>query len=191
MSLLRQVMGPSPNVNDTLVTLQFAKFNGMNYHVWSDNMKATLQAKSLWGVVSGRKLHPPVLPSEYSELVAESSSTMEPPSIFVKKQGRELFNILQSQEYKAWDLAKEKLEHWLNKSDTAMGLIHNTIKYMQRESIVSINTSKQMWKQSKKDYIKLQSGTNSHFYYQQLYTHKWDGNSSMSDHVSFYLNICR
>ena len=37
-------MGPS--AYETLETLQFAKFNGMNYHVWPNNMKAMLQAES-------------------------------------------------------------------------------------------------------------------------------------------------
>jgi hypothetical protein len=44
-----------PDIKLTSKTLQFPKLNGTNYHTWADNMKAALQAKSLWGVVSGHE----------------------------------------------------------------------------------------------------------------------------------------
>ena len=189
MSLLRQVMGPG--AYETSETLQFSKFNGMNYHVWSDNMKAALQAKSLWGVVSGRELCPPVPPSVFPKLAMETPSSSEATSSSIKREDRELIGIFQSKEYKAWDLANEKFERWLNKDDAAMGLIRNAIEYTQRESIVSSKTSKLMWDQLKKDYVELQSGPNIHFYYRQLHTKQWDGNSSLSDHIGFYLGLRR
>ena len=99
-------------------------------------------------------------------------------------------DILKLKEYKAWYIANDRFEHWLNKDDSAMGLIQNAVKCTQCKLIVSAKTSMQMWEQLKKDYIKLQSGTNIHFYYQQLYTKQWDGTSLISNHVGFYLSIC-
>jgi len=40
-------------------TLCFPKLNGTNYHVWSDNMKAALQACLLWLFVEGLEECPP------------------------------------------------------------------------------------------------------------------------------------
>ena len=159
MSMLHQFMGPG--AYETLETLQFTKFNGTNYHVWSDNMKAALQAKSLWGVVSGRELCLPVPPSMFPELAMETSLSSETTLSSIKKEDWELIRIFQSEEYRAWDLANKKFKHWLNKDDAAMGLVCNTI-----ELIVSSKTSKLMWDQLKKDYVDLQSRPNIHFYYQ-------------------------
>ncbi|KAG6882828.1 hypothetical protein C0993_008972, partial [Termitomyces sp. T159_Od127] len=83
------VMGPAASDN-TSETLQFPKLNGTNFSVWSDNMKAALQAKSLWGVVSGRELCPPKLPTDYPELMTMSCPSDGQPSRSVQKEGQEL-----------------------------------------------------------------------------------------------------
>ncbi|KAG6882397.1 hypothetical protein C0993_010717, partial [Termitomyces sp. T159_Od127] len=102
------VMGPV--ANETSETLQFAKFNSTNYHVWSNNMKAALQSKALWGVVSGRETCPPKSPSEYPDLMTTSCPTEDKPSTLVQKEGRELMNVLESKEYSIWEQSHEKYE---------------------------------------------------------------------------------
>ncbi|KAG6882413.1 hypothetical protein C0993_010656, partial [Termitomyces sp. T159_Od127] len=128
--MLRQVMGSDVS-ESTSETLQFAKFNGMNYHVWADNMKAALPAKSLWGLVSGREHYPPVLPSDYPALMTTTCPSDGSTSTSVRKEGQELMDVLQSSGYKAWEQANDKIEQWLNRNDAAMGLIHNAIKFTQ------------------------------------------------------------
>jgi len=47
-------------------TLHFPKLNGTNYYVWSDNMKAALQAHLLWLFVEGLEDYPPIPPITHS-----------------------------------------------------------------------------------------------------------------------------
>ena len=74
----RQVMGPDYG-DTTSKTLQFAKFNSTNYHVWSDNMKAALQAKSLWGVVSGHETYPVKPPLDFPDLMTSPGPGEDKP----------------------------------------------------------------------------------------------------------------
>ncbi|KAG6894510.1 hypothetical protein C0992_005792, partial [Termitomyces sp. T32_za158] len=103
------VMGPDSS-ESTSETLQFAKFNGTNYHIWSDNMKAALQAKTLWGLVSGREHHPPVPPTEYPGLMRTPCPTEGDTSVQVRKEGQELMDVLQSKEYSIWEQANDRYE---------------------------------------------------------------------------------
>jgi len=36
-----------------------------------------------------------------------------------------------------------------------------------------------------------QQGINVHYYYQELYTKKWDKHTNMSDHIGSFLHLCR
>jgi hypothetical protein len=83
----------------------------------------------------------------------------------------------------------ERYEKWQNKDDSAMGLMRNTIEYTQHECIVEMTSSYVMWIHLHKNYVEQWSGFNVHYQYQQLYLKKWDGNSPISDHITFYLNI--
>ncbi|KAF7761189.1 transcriptional regulator family: Zinc finger, CCHC-type [Agaricus bisporus var. burnettii] len=182
-------MGPALG-ETTSETLQFPKFNGTNYHFWADNMKAALQAKSVWGVTSHRERCPPHPEAEYPGLYTTTSLTVEGElPTRARKVGQALIDVLQSKGYLAWEQSIEKYERWLNKDDMAMGLIRNAIEYTQRETIIDMNTSAEMWDHLHRTYVDQQSGINIHFYYQELYSKKWDGHSSMSDHIGFYLNI--
>ena len=120
--MLCQVMGPDYG-DTTSKTLQFTKFNGTNYHVWSDNMKAALQAKSLWGVVSSRKLCPVKPPSDFPDLMTSPGPGKDKPLVSVQRDGWDLMDILQSKEYVAWEKSCKKYDCWLNKDDAAMGII--------------------------------------------------------------------
>ncbi|KAG6874549.1 hypothetical protein C0992_007560, partial [Termitomyces sp. T32_za158] len=123
ITMLRQVMGPEAANENTSETLQFPKFNGTNYHVWSDNMKAALQSKALWGVVSGREPRPPKPPAQYENLMTSTCPKENEPSMSVPKEGDDLMKVLQSKEYSVWQSACDKYEHWLNKDDSATGMI--------------------------------------------------------------------
>lgn len=186
----RHVMDPIVH-ELTSDTLQFAKFNGTNYHVWSDNMKAALQEKSLWGVVSGRDKCPPELPSEYPGLLTTICPTPGIPPVTVRKDGQELLDVLQSRGYQAWERANDRFDRWLSKDHDARVLIRNAIEYTQRKSILNLKNSKAIWDHLHKCYVDQQRGVIVHCCYQQLYAKKWDGHTSMCDHICFYLNVRR
>ena len=96
--MLRLVMGPVPSYSEsTSETLQFPKLNGTNYHVWSNNMKAVLQAKSLWGVVSGWELCPIKPPLEFPDLMTSPCPQEGLSLVPVQKDGQDLLDVLQSQ----------------------------------------------------------------------------------------------
>ncbi|KAJ3557795.1 hypothetical protein NP233_g11654 [Leucocoprinus birnbaumii] len=191
-------MGPA--AESTSETLQFPKLNGTNYHVWADNMKAALQAKSLWGIVSGRERCPVQPPHRFPKLVAaqaaeatEASSAGEkaPEASSSKQTVLTVFEVLQSKEYRNWESSVNNHEKWLNRDDAAMGLMKNAIEYTQHESIIDSNSSQDMWDRLHMSYFQQRSGINVHYLYQQLYSRKWNENSPISDHVSFYLSIRR
>ena len=85
-------------------TLRFPKLNGTNYHVWSDNMKAALQARLLWLFVKSLEECPPKLSSG--------------PPIDIDNKPL----IPTSLEYKEWTTKKEYLD-WLRSDSAAMGLM--------------------------------------------------------------------
>lgn len=116
--MLHQVMDPAATNNSTSETLQFLKFNGMNYHVWADNMQIALQAKGFWRVVSEHESCPSKRSAKFPELI-----TM--PCL----RGDDLMKAMQSKEFLIWEHAQEKYECWLIKDDSAAGLICNAIKY--------------------------------------------------------------
>jgi hypothetical protein len=185
-----------PDVELTSETLQFPKLNGTNYHTWADNMKAVLQAKSLWGVVSGCEHCPPCPPLEYPSLPKSTKPSAIDPEA-AKLSGKEpeesskdpLLEIFQLKEFWSWELAVERYEKWLNKDNAAMGLMCNAIEYTQRECIVDMTSSYMMWNHLHKNYVDQQSGFNVHYQYQQLYLKKWERNSPILDHIAFFLNI--
>ena len=39
------------------------------------------------------------------------------------------------------------------------------------------------------NFVKKYSSVNIHYYYQELFTKKWDGHSPISDHIAFYYDI--
>ena len=188
--MLRQVMGPDYS-DTTSETLQFAKFNGTNYHVWSDNMKAALQAKSLWGVVSGREACPVKPPSDFPDLMTSPGPSEDKSPVGVRKDGQDLMDVLQSKEYVAWEKSCEKYDCWLNKDDAAMGIIRNAVEYTQRETIVECKSSMTIWEQLRVNFVEQYSGINVHYYYRELFTKRWNGLTSISDHIGFYYGIRR
>jgi hypothetical protein len=126
-------MGPTDIFKSTSETLWFPKLNGTNYHIWADNMKAALQAKSLWGIVSGHELTPTCPPAVYPKLPKPSppkpksasqipkltSSTAEESSDKDKDKDKEkdedkdeeetdpMIEMFQSKEYKSWETVVE------------------------------------------------------------------------------------
>ena len=64
------------------------------------------------------------------------------------------------------------------------------IKCGQHEYIVNVTTSKEMWDYLHNIYIIQCQGINVHYYYQELYTKKWNEHTTMSDHIGSFLNLC-
>lgn len=48
-----------------------------------------------------------------------------------------------------------------------------------------------MWDHLRTNFLGQHSGINVYYHYQQLYSKKWDGTSSISEHIGFYMNIRR
>jgi len=72
-----------------------------------------------------------------------------------------------------------------------MGLIHRAIEFGQHEHIQTTTTSKEMWDKLHQLHIMQRQDTNVHYYLQELYLKKWDERTSMSDHISSFLNLKR
>ena len=159
-----------PNSESTSETLRFPKLNDRNYHAWADNMKAALQAQKLWLLVDSLEECPPI-------------PTPKPPFA-----SEDLPYSTSSVEYRDWWKSREDYLDWLVAS-AAIGLMKGAIKFRQHKHIVNISTSKEMWDPLHNIHITQHQGINIHYYYQELYTKKWDKHTTMSDYIGFFLNL--
>jgi len=152
-------------------TLSFPKLNGTNYHAWSDNMKAALQARLLWLIVTGRRSQP-------------TEPDPNPPV----NANQKLFTP-SSTEYKDWNQSHNDFLSWLESDNAAMGLMRGAMEFSQREHVANVSTSREMWDRLHKLHITQRQAVNIHYYYQDLYAKKWDKRTIMSDHISYFLNL--
>jgi gag-polypeptide of LTR copia-type len=95
----------------------------------------------------------------------------------------------ESLEYKNWEINMEKHNKWLQVNDVAQGLILGAVEFAQRQHIDQFPTSEDMWNHLHNLYVTQQGSTNVHYYLQELYSIKWDGYSSISDHIGNVLSI--
>jgi len=86
-------------------TLQFPKLNGTNYHVWSNNIKAALQACLLWLFIEG---------------LEDCSSK---PSMMHPLDSEDKPFVTTSAQYKDWIISKREYLDWLRSDSAAMGLM--------------------------------------------------------------------
>jgi len=86
-------------------TLHFPKLNGTNYYVWSDNVKAALQARLLWLFVKGLEDCPPISPITHP----------------LDSEGKPF--VTTSAQYRNWITSKKGYLDWLRSDSTAMGLM--------------------------------------------------------------------
>jgi len=70
-----------------------------------------------------------------------------------------------------------------------MGLMQGAIEFGQREHIQDATTSKDMWDCLQTIHITQRQEINVHYYYQELYTKKWDEHTTMSDHIGSFLQL--
>ena len=161
----------APSVKSTSGTLLFPKLNRTNYHVWSDNMKAVLQAQLLWLIVTSRRSQPtepdPNPPVDANQKPFTSSST----------------------EYKDWNQFHNDFLSWLKSDNAAIGLMHGAMEFSQRKHVTNILTSREMWDHLHKLHITQQQAVNIYYYYQDLYAKKWDKRTIMSDYIGYFLNL--
>ena len=135
-------------------TLHFPKLDGTNYYVWSDNMKAALQAHLLWLFVEGLEDCPPIPPTTHP----------------LDSEGKPF--ITTSAQYRNWITSKKEYLDWLRSDSVAMGLIRGAIKFDQREHIQDATTSKDIWDCLWTIHVTQRQEINVHYYYQELYTKK-------------------
>lgn len=168
-----------------MTTLQrsYSFWSCTNYHVWANNIQTTLQAKGLY-VNLALPNHPPGSLIWWLHLPRGNEFPETP-----YKEGDKLMKAMQSNEFLTWEHAHEKYEHWLSKDNSTVGLIHSTIKYTQHETIAGIKGSRNIWEHLWWNYIDQQGGINVYYYYQQMYAKWWDGNSPLTDHLGFYMNV--
>ena len=67
--------------------------------------------------------------------------------------------------------------------------MRGAIEFGQREHIQDATTSKDMWDCLQTIHVTQRSGINVHYYYQELYTKKWDKDTTMSDHIGSFLQL--
>jgi len=100
--------------------------------------------------------------------------------------------LVSSIAYKEWITEKKEYLEWLWSNSAAMGLMQGAIEFGQREHIASASSSKDLWDCLHKIHITQRQGINVHYHYQELYTKKWDEQTTMSDHIGSFLHLhCR
>jgi len=161
----------APSVESTSETLSFPKLNGTNYHAWSDNMKAALQARLLWLIVTGRRSQP----------------TEPDPNPPVNNEQKPF--TPSSTKYKNWNQSHNDFLSWLESGNVAMGLMHGAMEFSQWEHVANVSTSREMWDRLHKLHIIQRQAINIYYYYQDLYAKKWNERTIMSDHIGYFLNL--
>ena len=71
-----------------------------------------------------------------------------------------------------------------------MGLMQGAIEFSQCEHIIGTSTFKDMWDHLYSIYVTQCQEINVHYYYQELYTRKWDEQITMSEHIGFFFHLC-
>ena len=120
--------------------------------------------------------------------ICPSKPSMDPPVDSVT--GKPV--LVSSVAYKEWITEKKEYLEWLWSDSAAMGLMQGAIEFGQREHIASASSSKDLWDCLHKIHITQRQGINVHYHYQELYTKKWDEQTTMSDHIGSFLHLrCR
>ena len=150
-------MGPADRLGSSSEAFKFPKLNGENYGEWKTHMKAALQTKYLWIIVSGAHKAPPQ-PSENQPTKAEEL-------------------ILWKEESKAY------LE-WLQNDEAAQGLMRGASELSQWPHVANAKTLKEVWDSWEKVHDTNQHVVNVHYYFEDLFTRKYVDGTSMADHVA-------
>jgi len=90
-------------------------------------MKAALQARLLWLIITGRRSQP-------------TEPDPNPPVNVNQKPF-----IPSSTEYKDWNQSHNNFLSWLKSDNAAMGLMHGAMEFSQQKHVTNILTSREMW----------------------------------------------
>jgi len=71
----------------------------------------------------------------------------------------------------------------------AMGLMRGAIEFGQQEHVQDAVFSKDMWDHLYMIHVTQHQGINVHYYYQELYTKKWNEHTTMSQHIGSFLQL--
>jgi len=96
-----------------------------------------------------------------------------------------------SDEYREWIRLWNEHIQWLESDLAAMDIMQGAIEFGQREHVQSSTSSKKMWDHLYQLHVTQRQDTNIHYYFQKIYLKKWDQHTSMSDHISSFLNLKR
>ncbi|KAF8585982.1 hypothetical protein K439DRAFT_1615554 [Ramaria rubella] len=117
--------GPSGVHDDVTSSFKFVKLNSSNYNLWSEYMKASLQAKYLWLIVSGDEEAP-------SKPLKEKPESTSGPD---------------------WKNLKKEYWDWLLKDQAAQGLLKGSAESTQWAHLGKADTSMAMWNAWEELYI--------------------------------------
>ena len=161
---MHQVMGPGSGSVEMSTSptkaFKFAKLNGENYALWFQHMQSSLQARYLWLIVTGDE----PCPEKHSD-----TQPTEPTALT------------------AWKVTKKEWLDWLLRDQAAQGLMKGAVELSQWPHIAQ--TVKEMWDAWKKMYVTNQQHINVHYYFEDLYTRKYDESTSMADHIAAMLDL--
>ena len=163
---MRQVMGPGSGSVEMSTSpteaFKFAKLNGENYALWFQHMQSSLQARYLWLIVTGDE----PCPEKHSD-----TQPTEPTALTT------------------WKATKKEWLDWSLRDQAAQGLMKGAAEPSQWPHIAQTKTAKEMWDAWKKMYVTNQQHINVHYYFEDLYTRKYDESTSMADHIAAMLDL--
>ena len=97
----------------TCKTLQFTKFDGTDYYVWSNNIVCDLCLSE-----------PPI---NFPNFMRTACPIKVMLSTLVSKDRQDLLNVLQSRGYLVWEQCQDSHKCWLIRDDAAIGSVCNAI----------------------------------------------------------------
>ncbi|THG97430.1 hypothetical protein EW026_g4574 [Hermanssonia centrifuga] len=124
-------------------------------------MKAALQARYLWMLVSGDETCPlkPDVKKPDTATAAE------------------------------WKAEKKEYLDWQQQDQTAIGLMKGAVESLQMLHICNCVTSKAMWDILKKVHVTSHQIVNIHYWFEDLYTRKYTDGTPMADHIAVMLDL--
>ena len=133
---------------------RFSKLNGQNYATWAVHMENALASKYLWMIVDG------------SEVCPAKPTFLDPLTLT-----------------DAECAAHREFLDWTARDKAASGIIRNGCEVSQWPHTIACKTSKEVWDMLQQFHRDNQIGIDVHYYFGELFTHKYVDGASMADHI--------
>jgi hypothetical protein len=124
-------------------------------------IKAALQSKYLWLIVSGDESQPP----KPSDSLSEKGNAVE------------------------WKAEWKEYLDWMQRDQAAMGLMKGAMESSQLPHVHNSKSAKDMWDGLKKVHVTNQQSINVHYHFASLFTRKYTDGASMADHIASMLDL--